>query len=121
MPVHTQEQEATAKLMIEAALREMMSSTVFKASDSVNRQGALIHYLGGRFSLDPLLLARFLGDPIFTQQFEGQEPKEERQPLLMAANREDDEVCKFLLYAKVGDELTTGGGAAPACTLRRVA
>ncbi len=58
----------------------------------------------------------------FVQQWEGQPPAS-RAPLidLLADNRDDAELCAWLLGSKVGDELTTGGGAAPACTVKRVA
>lgn len=65
------------------------------------------------------------GEPVaeawFVQQWEGQSPAS-RAPLidLLNDNRGDAELCAWLLSAKVGDELTTGGGAAPACTVRRV-
>ena len=58
----------------------------------------------------------------FVRQWEGQPPAS-RAPLidLLADNRDDAELCARLLSAKVGDELTTGGGAAPLCTIKRVA
>lgn len=89
-------------------------------ADPNERRRTLVNYLAGRLSLDPILVARFLGEPIFSQQFEGQPATEEVHVSLMVANHGDEQVFKFLLYAKVGEELTTGGGAAPACTLRRV-
>jgi len=57
----------------------------------------------------------------FVQQWEGQPPAS-RAPLadLKAANSDDLHVLCFLENAKPGDELKTGGGAAPACTVRRV-
>ena len=108
--------QAIARQQIEDALREMLAAF----PDEKLRRGALVHYLAGRLSLDPLLVARFCGEAIFSQQFEGRAATEQRQALLIAANGDDEEVFKFLLYSKVGDELKTGGGAAPACTLRRV-
>ena len=58
----------------------------------------------------------------FVMQYEGLAPSS-RAPLidLLNDNRDDAELCAWLLSAKVGDALTTGGGAAPACTLKRVA
>ena len=108
--------QAIAKLQLEQAMRECME----RWPEDGGRSGAFVHYLQGRFGLDEALYARFIGEAVFSQQFEGQPATEVRQQTLLAANADDDQVFKFLLYAKVGDELKTGGGAAPACTLRSV-
>ena len=57
----------------------------------------------------------------FVMQWEG-EPPASRAPLaeFIKANQDDEPLCQWLARAKVGDELKTGGGAAPACTVRRV-
>jgi hypothetical protein len=119
--VTTPETRAVAKALLEKVLRELLTADVMKGASGTERKASLIHYLAGRFSLDRILVARFCGETIFTQHFEGQAPKEETQALLIAANQDDEAVFKFLLYANVGDELITGGSAAPACTLKRVA
>lgn len=66
-------------------------------------------------------------EPWFVLQWEG-EAFSSRAPLAaivdvigLEANRDVEDLRAWLIAAKVGDELTTGGGAAPACTLRRVA
>jgi hypothetical protein len=61
-------------------------------------------------------------EPQFTQQWAG-ERASAPQPLwsLLQANKDDADLCEWLSRARVGDDLTTGGGAAPRCTVRRVA
>lgn len=57
----------------------------------------------------------------FVQQRRGQPPAS-RAPLvdLLEVNRDDEELCAWLRTAKVGEEMVTGGGAAPVRTVRRV-
>jgi hypothetical protein len=108
-----------AKAVVEQALQEIM--LLWPDRPIKERVDGVLYFLSGRLGLDDILVARFAGEAIFSQQFDGAEATEQRQALLIAANSDDQEVFKFLLYADVGHELRTGGGAAPACTLRRVA
>jgi len=110
---------AFAKQQVEQLMREAIASPAF--ADDDERRRAFIFTLQTRLCLDDMLLERFLGHPVFSQQFEGAEAQEIAQHTLVVAGRDDRQLFEFALYSKVGDELTTGGGAAPRCTLRRVA
>lgn len=110
---------AIARQQVEKVMRAMIASPTF--ADATVRRGAFVYYLQSCLALDAMLVERFTGGPVFSQQFEGDEAVEVSQHALVAANAEDSEVLEFTLYSNVGDELRTGGGAAPACTLRRVA
>lgn len=61
-------------------------------------------------------------EPQFTQQW-ANETAGVPVPLsaLLKANADDESLCEWLSGAEVGEDITTGGGAAPACTLRRIA
>ncbi len=42
-------------------------------------------------------------------------------PVMLDANRDDADICAWLLDAKVGDEFQAGGGAAAEILVKRVA
>ena len=110
---------AFAKQQVEQLMRQAIASPAF--ADADERRRAFIFTLQTRLYLDDMLMERFLGHPVFSQQFEGSPATEVAQYTLIADNQDDRQVFEFALYSKVGDELKTGGGAGQACTLRRVA
>ena len=65
-------------------------------------------------------VSRKQAEPHFTLQWAGEPADGFSAASMLDANRDDAEVCEFVRGASIGDELRTGGGAAPACTLRRV-
>lgn len=64
----------------------------------------------------------FRAEPWFVLRREGEPRPAHRMPLseMLEANRDDDELCAWLRRAPLGGVRMTGGGAEPACAVRRV-
>jgi hypothetical protein len=67
-------------------------------------------------------LAENLPEPVFVQQWKDRAPGEPvKLSELTRANADDEELCEWARRAPRDSCFITGGGAAPACWLRRIA
>lgn len=61
-------------------------------------------------------------EAMFTMQWVGEEQSVPiPASVMLSSNSDDDDLCTWLRTAEVGEEWRAGGGAAPECTIRRVA